>query len=147
MRQLTPDRKASLVEGTLNILDTEPAFCLSEVDHNSPDFKGFRRYQIIYVVRGDALAEHWRDLGPAKNFKANGFRVPGGVIDTHGKCEILHTVEELREIADHLRQQVPGAERWEPTDLLKFYREDEEEKQKLALNQSNFGPVLVKTRS
>ena len=95
---------ASLTLGVLQVSPDEPCFSLSEINLQSPGSRGWRRYQIIYVVRNDRLAEHRVDLGPARKFRASQFRIPGGVMSTvTGRGEILHTVAELQEIADHLR--------------------------------------------
>jgi hypothetical protein len=142
-----PTRKASLQEGTFTLLDDEPAFCLTELAHNRPDFRGFHRYQIIYVPRGEKLSEHWRDLGPAGDFSAGPFRVPGGVIDSTGRIEILHTVAELKEIADQLRIHPARVSEYEPTDLVGAYLDDAEEIKKQVAGASTFGPALIKTRS
>lgn len=77
---------------------------LYEMNLQSPDSSGFHRYQIIYVMRGDKPTEYRRDMGLAKNFKANQLRVLGGVKDDiTGVFHIEHTVGELRGIADQRR--------------------------------------------
>jgi len=84
----------------------EPCLGLYEMNLQSAGSKGFHRYQILNVIRADKVAECRIDLGPAKKFKADQFRIPGGVIDPKtGKGEILHTVGELRDIADKLRSR------------------------------------------
>jgi hypothetical protein len=86
----------------------EPCFTLAEVNLQSPGSRGWRRYQVVYVVRNDRLAEHQIDLGPAKKFKADQFRIPGGVQDKKtGHVEIVHTVGELQDMADYMRAQTP----------------------------------------
>ena len=58
----------------------------------------------MHVMRGDKPAEMRKDLGAAKSFKADQFRIPGGAMDeTTGKFYIEHTVGELMDIADYLR--------------------------------------------
>lgn len=90
--------------GAREISQDEPAFNLSEVNLQVPGKKGWRRYQIVTVVRGDKLADHMKDLGPRGSFKVEQFRILGGVVEEKtGRIEILHTVGELTEIADHLR--------------------------------------------
>lgn len=147
MKKPLPSQKASLLHGTFTLQRDEPAFCLTELAHNRPDSRGFHRYQVIYVLRGDNLVEHWRDLGPAGTFTASPFRVPGGIIDSAGRVEILHTVAELRDIADSLRAQSPRAAEHEPTDLIGAYMDDAEEMKKQIAFSSTFGPALIKTRS
>jgi len=92
--------------GTTYILNDEPCLQLSEVILQSPGNKGFRRYQVINVIReGDRLAEYRKDLGKAKKFKGvDQFRIPGGVATAEGRYDILHTVGELIDIADGLRK-------------------------------------------
>ena len=56
------------------------------------------------MVRGERLAEYREDLGPAKNFTADAFRIPGGVWDAATRrMEVLHSVGELREVAEFVR--------------------------------------------
>ena len=81
--------------GAFTVSPSEPAFNLSEVNLKAPGKSGVHRYRIVCVVRGDKLAEHFEYLGPAKDFTASEFRIPGGVWDG-SHAEILHTVEELR---------------------------------------------------
>jgi hypothetical protein len=86
----------------------EPCFGLFEINLQSPGSRGFHRYQILYVVRGDKLSEAWLDMGLAKKFKVDQFRIPGGVADGEtGRIEICHTVGELMDIADFLRINRP----------------------------------------
>lgn len=73
----------------------EPAYALSEVNLAPPDFKAKHRYQIIYVQRGDKLAEFRRDLGLATNFpNSPALRIPSFWV---------HEVGELMDMADELR--------------------------------------------
>lgn len=70
----------------------------------SPGSRGFHRYQIIQVMRGDKPTEMRRDMGSAKSFKANQFRIPGGAKDeVSGRFWIEHTVGELIDIAEYMR--------------------------------------------
>ena len=93
---------------TIAVSQDEPCFGLYELDYNSglplPE-GGFHRYQIILVIRDDKQAEAWIDMGSAVNWESvDQFRIPGGVRDPKtGRIEILHTVAELRGIADFLR--------------------------------------------
>ena len=88
--------------GTDYVLLDEPCLGLYEMNMQSPDYRGFHRYQIIQVMRGDRPVEMRRDLGLAKSIKANQFRIPGGAEDD-GKFYIEHTVGELVDIAEHMR--------------------------------------------
>ena len=63
----------------------------------SPDSRGFHRYRILIVNRGGKLAEYREDMGLASNFKGiRQFNVPS---------LFEHTVAELLEIADSLRNE------------------------------------------
>ena len=133
---------SNLIVGTNVVSLDEPCFGLSEVELQSPGSRGFRRYQIMYVVRGDRLAEMRRDLGPAKKFKsAQQFRVPGGIIDEKtGKGEIVHTVGELIDIADFLRAgRIPEPE-VETRDLTTAYHETMDLRRRRASQKRVFGP-------
>ena len=55
-----------LLGGTQFVLANEPCYRLAEVDLQSPDYKGFHRYQLIWVVRDDHLTEYVEDMGLAK---------------------------------------------------------------------------------
>lgn len=98
----------------------EPSYGLAEVNLQSPGSLGFHRYQIIYVIRQDALAEYREDLGPVSG--AQQFRVPGGVVDEiTGRIEICHTVGELIDIANFLRAGIKPPPDEEPHDLITGY--------------------------
>lgn len=98
---------SDLVVGTNLVLDNEPCLALTETHIQSPGSKGFRRYQIIRVIRSDRVAEFRKDLGPAKKFKGvEQIAIPGGVIDGK-KIYIEHTVAELKDIADTIRGRPP----------------------------------------
>ena len=106
----------------------EPAWSLSEVNLQSGT--GWHRYQIIAVMRGQKPAEYKIDMGPVENFKAEQFCIPGGVND-NGRIEILHTVGELQDIADHFRLGSLAYDRENivTTDLwARYFAEKEQEK-------------------
>ncbi len=90
--------------GTNYVLDDEPCIGLYEMEEQAPDSKGFHRYQIIHVMRNDELAEYRKDLGLAKKFKHDSIRIPGGA-RMKGVFYIEHTVGELRDIADAVRNK------------------------------------------
>ena len=90
----------SLLPATLEVSYDELAFNLSELIQPAP-VGAPRRFQIILVLRNGALAEYRTDLGPASEFTTPEFRIIGGVVDeTTGRGEILHTVGELKDMAD-----------------------------------------------
>lgn len=97
---------ALLIAATIAVSFDEPAFSLAEVNLQSPGSRGWRRYQLIQVMRNDRPAEYRENLGPAKKFSADQFCILGGVQnEITGRFEILHTVGELRDIADGLREK------------------------------------------
>ena len=101
----------------------EPCFLLIEEHMQSPNAKGFHRYQIVTVVRNDELVEWHHDMGDAKRFKnIDQFRIPGGVRDEQTKrLYIEHTVGELQEIADQLRSRPQMSRNIPHTDLIALY--------------------------
>ena len=138
---------AKLWPVTLVIRQDEPCFNLSELNQLcEPPNQRLHRYQVLLVVRDDRLAEHRRDLGPAAGFTRPEFRVPGGVSLGGGKIEILHTVAELQEVADHLRH-----ERWslpfQPADLAQEYYEYIDQSARVRRHQSTSGPLAHLERS
>lgn len=95
---------AKILFGTHYISEDEPCMGLFEMDFQSPGNKGFHRYQVVYVMRGDKPAEYRKDLGQSTKFKADQFRIPGGAYDEiTDRYYVEHTVGELRDIADHMR--------------------------------------------
>jgi hypothetical protein len=124
-----------LVAGTTLVSNDEKCALLAEVNLRSPDSRGFRRYQILYVVRNDQLTECRIDLGPRENFTAAQFRVLGG-----WEHHIDHTVGELRDIAEFQRTgRVPVPE-VEPTDVVGEWHDLIDRRRKARRNQSTFGP-------
>ncbi len=92
-----------MIAGTTYLLKNEPCAGVYELNYQSPNSKGFHRYQIVLVVRDDKLAEYRKDLGNSKKFKGvDQFRIPGGMMSS-GKFKIVHTVDELLGIAQELR--------------------------------------------
>ena len=88
--------------GTNWVTADEPCLGLQESNLQSPDSRGFHRYQIIYVMRGDKPAEYKKDLG--LKTKADQFNILGGAKDEiTGRFYIEHTVGELRDIANQRR--------------------------------------------
>ncbi len=139
---------SQLVVGTTVLSPDEPCFNLSEINLQAPDSRGWRRYQVLLVVRGDRLAEFRSDLGPARRFTAQQFRIPGGVRDeVSGRIEILHTVGELRDIADRLRAGLVRPPELAPTDLVAGYHETLEERRRRRRGRSTFGPLARRQRS
>ena len=85
-----------IIPATQYVLKDEKAYWLSEVNRQSPNSKGFRRYQIITVVRNDHQAQYWEDLGASKKWKGiDQFTIPS---------LMEHTVAELQYMANQLRR-------------------------------------------
>ena len=81
---------------TTTVRGNEKAWTYLEV--HKPSAKpgmGNRRYRIIVVNRDDKLTEYQEDMGSSKNFK--------GVKELNIPSLWEHTVDELRGIADELR--------------------------------------------
>jgi len=99
--------------GTHYVMGDEPCLLLTEQNFVAPDYKGWRRYQVVFVMRNGEPAEYRADMGPAEMFDSDQFRIPGGAIDSGtGRVYIEHTVNELRDIADWLRGR-PPFDKWE----------------------------------
>ena len=92
-----------LMPAAVVVLPDEKAYGLSEVNLLGPIVEGegqtMRRYQIIYLNRGDKLAEYREDLGLASDFDAILFRIPSFW---------EHTAGELMDIAQEMRSRPPS---------------------------------------
>lgn len=88
---------------TYSLTSDEPALLLVERNEQSPDFSGFRRYQTIFVARNDKLAKFMADMGPEIGFTSSPFSIPGGD-PKYPASEWYHTVEELQEFANDMRE-------------------------------------------
>ncbi len=75
----------------------EKAFALYEIEEQSPDSRGFHRYQVILVKRGDHLAEFRTDMGSNKLWK--------NVRQINIPSLWEHTVDELKDIANQIRNE------------------------------------------
>uniref|UniRef100_A0A6M3LI51 Uncharacterized protein n=1 Tax=viral metagenome TaxID=1070528 RepID=A0A6M3LI51_9ZZZZ len=84
---------------TLYAAPNEKAWAYIEMQEQSPDFSGFHRYRLIYVNRDGNITEFREDLGQAKNFI-------GAKAAIHIPSIWMHTVDELRNLADELRWDV-----------------------------------------
>lgn len=135
---------------------SEPAYGLIEVEltpfeaskagkkFRPESWSGRHRMQIVYVNREDKLAEYWRDMGNAADYRYGQLRIPSFW---------EHTVEELRFIADDVRsrgnswQRQIIADRQGESDLLEqFLQQRHETIQQLAM-RSVFGPFIVRQRN
>lgn len=98
--------KLAAVAFTVN--SDEYALGLKEIVEQSPGSRGFHRYQVIAVVRADSPAEFTVDMGPVGLHRQDQFAIPCTFTDEHtGKREGLHTVAELQEMANQMRELPP----------------------------------------
>lgn len=87
-----------LLPATTYLLPNEPVWRMEEGELQGADGKGFYRWQIWLVVRGDHLAEYRENIGPREAFpiaSRAGFCIPAMGV---------HTVDELRDMAHALRE-------------------------------------------
>jgi hypothetical protein len=125
----------------LFVRNDEPCYLLEEEELQSPGSRGWRRFQILTVVRDDRPAKARVDLGPRDTFTTTPFRILGGVTDAvTGKIHILHTVGELRDIADRQRAGYMPEPEVEPSDLIGGYHDLMDRRAKARKNVSVFGP-------
>ena len=87
-----------LLGGTQFVLGNEACYRLSEANLQSPDFRGFHRYQILWVVRDDRMTEYVEDMGLTKDIHADPLIILG--------CED-ETVDRLKFMADQIRNEPP----------------------------------------
>ena len=88
---------AKLTLRTNTVLGGEKVWTYLELHLYSPSLRSRRRFRIIVVNRDGRLAEYREDMGPAKNFK--------GVKELNIPSLWCHSVEELRGLADELRNE------------------------------------------
>ena len=91
-----------LVVAASVVKNDEPALRLEELNVQGIKGQGMQRRQFIHVIRDDKRAIWSEDLGDADSFHAPPFAIPS---------LMEHTVGELREIADQLRESKQGADR------------------------------------
>ncbi len=117
----------------------EPVFILAEINKHKNGTNEVHRYQIMYVKRGDQLAEWWDDLGVATSSPP--FRI---------YVEWEHTVAELLDMADALRND-DTEQRLEEirlgSTLLEDYVNQAMQDVKIVQNQSVFGPGQITRRN
>ena len=118
----------------------EPCLRLSELYQLDENISKLRRYQVTYVIRYDKPAKHMLDMGPYESFTASEFHLPGAVKDERtGSVTIVHTVGELQDIANALRdqQQEETAPR---RDIWQDYFNQLDQQKRLMSGHSTFGP-------
>ena len=118
----------------------EPCLRLSELYQLDENNSKLRRYQVPYVIRYDKPAKHMLDMGPYESFTTSEFHLPGAVKDERtGNVTIVHTVGELQDIANALRdqQQEETAPR---RDIWQDYFNQLDQQKRLMSGHSTFGP-------
>jgi len=130
---------ADLIQRLQEISPDEGCLKLEELNLQSPGSQGWHRYQILWVIRNDALAEFKWDLGKRELYGSIEFRVPGAVTDERGHVEILHTVGELQDIADAMRDRPAPYNHMIKRDIWQDYYKQLENQSKLLTGQSSFG--------
>ena len=139
--------QSNLIQRVDNISPDELSLGLVE-SVQTPPGRGRRRFQMIQVIRNSRPAEWIYDLGPAENFHAHAFNIPSGQVYPNGDIEAWHTVGELRDIADNLRESkkddpFPN----EPTrDWEQGFHEEADIRRRVAQKVSAFGPIYRKMR-
>ena len=125
---------------------------ISEIDLNEPClgyYEGplnlageWHRYKVVIVIRQDAPAVWYWDMGPALPTDPYPIRIPGYVPLGHGKMEAVETPAQLMYLADQLRtgEVSMDMDQMEPNDVVRLYWEFAEEKKKQPKKQSTFGP-------
>ncbi len=137
-------KSSRLLDRELGIWQDEPCYYLEELNLDSPNGTGLRRYELLTVVRNDGLAQYKREMGSANAFNVNQFRVRGGLTDpSTGNIEIYNTVAELREIADMHRDETVTTELHPESDLWTKWFNQLEEAEKRMKHQSVFGPAII----
>uniref|UniRef100_A0A6M3IP89 Uncharacterized protein n=1 Tax=viral metagenome TaxID=1070528 RepID=A0A6M3IP89_9ZZZZ len=86
---------AKIVSATTYVLNDEPCYFLAEQHKQPPDSSGFRRFQIIRVIRNGECVDFVKDMGKARDWKDI---MPLTII---GFGE--HTVGEMIEQAEDMR--------------------------------------------
>ena len=126
----------------------EPCLALTEQNIQSPGSRGFHRYRTVAVVRNDRTVTFMEDMGAVEKWPgAQQFRIPGGLVDDEtGRIEIVHTVGELYDIADFLRERVSPPER-PPADLWNQALLQAEEQQRVLRRASTFSKPVAIQRS
>jgi hypothetical protein len=131
----------NLTVGTDYVSNDEFCVSLVEVKLVTPDKQAWNRYQIIYVIRNDKVAEYRTDMGLASNYFADEFRIASAIGDeATGDVELTVRVGEARDIADGLREDRSPAEETEKRDFIGDWIKQQEERQRLTSGQSTFGP-------
>jgi len=120
----------------------EPALLLVERNEMSPDSKGWRRYQTIFVVRGEQVRKYMADMGPREMYIAGAFNCIGGNPELQRtRWSNWHTVAELQGQADSMRESLAKRKiEREVPDLVSGYHDQLLEQDLVQRHVSQSGP-------
>lgn len=122
----------------------EPIYGFAELNLQPPDFKAMRRYQLLRVLRGDALVWIRIDMGLSSDWpSADEFRVVTNP-DGDSIASVMAYADERR--ADMYWRKFLQ-EQAEASTLITDVVAWEEEKRKWRKQQSAFGPGLTRQRN
>lgn len=136
-------RTPHIVAQALTVHPDEKALALVERDLLTTDYRERRRWQFVYVLRNDNVAEWTRDMGLASDYPyASEFRIYSFWEDS---------VAELKEQAEGMRDddywQRFLAEKQAESTLITEHIAFEEEKYLQSKNRSTFGPGFSRQRN
>ena len=122
---------------TDHIFPDEPSWGLFEGPRNVPR-KGLRWVQVVYVLRGDSIAEYLEDFGPAEDFA----RAQPIMLPSPDGC---NTVAQLQECAEKNRHDAYWANRVDEmlheSTLITDHIRQLEQNRELVANRSLFAPT------
>ena len=128
---------SSLVLVSLQDSEDDPAFNYGEF------FWDGRRMRVIQLKRGDQFPQYWEDMGPEEDFTASEFYIPAYIPSSYG-IESAHTVGELMDIGNQMREVQIDKDRVNRHDLIQGYLDQMERKQKGTLSTFGLGGSTVR---
>lgn len=122
----------------------EDELCEEVVEFAAPaqNYRGERRWQVVYVVRDGEMAQFTRDMGPAEEFLSGPLRVYTGLEDDVATA--LAIAEDMR---NDLYWRKVGAEITAESTLIPDHLAFANEKRHRLQNRSHFGPGYAKQRN
>lgn len=121
---------------TLEVHPDEKAMGLAELYERTPDQRAIHRYQIIYVIRNDAVAEYRTDMGADKDWRIPPLSIPS--FQEHSVAELQDMAQFARERATAFRNRLDQMEK--ESTLISDSIATAENVVKVKKNQSQFGP-------
>lgn len=117
--------------------DNEACYGVMETNRNG------RRQQFVFVVRGDSIAKHVTDIGPASLYDGvPELRLLGMGDDTVAEMVYEANMTRYDDFERKLRQEVK-----ESSTLVKDFLQEKEENWERIKNRSQFGPNYTKQRN